>query len=97
MDDIIKALEGFIQQATANYKQWPYAGRAKVKNWRLCATLLEHGWECYDGGHPEGSNALELKWRKDGEEDIEVTLSFVEQQLWLRYLENSTKTGEIVK
>jgi len=98
MDDIIGALEKFIHQATANYKQWPYAGKAKIRNWRICAALLEDGWKCVDGGHPENSNSLILVWRKEGEEEREVRLSFTEQQLWLKYLERKAKgEGEIIK
>lgn len=98
MDEIYGMMEKFIQQSVATYKKWPHAGRARIKHWRICAYLFENGWQCYDGEQPEGSNSLILKWKKEGEEEKQVSLSFAEQQLWLRYLEKRAKReGDIVK
>lgn len=92
MDDLIQAMDAFIHQSTETYKKWPYANKAKIKNWRVCAALVEDGWAFIAGETPEDDiNGITLTWRKEGREDRKVTLSFTEQQLWLRYLENKAK------
>jgi hypothetical protein len=97
-DNLTDMMEKFIHQSVANYKKWPYAGKAKISNWRICAALFKDGWACVDGHHPEDSNALILILRKEGEEEQRVRLSFTEQQLWLKYLERISKNeGEIIK
>jgi hypothetical protein len=92
MDDLIKAMETFIHKSTQTYNNWPYANKAKIKNWRICAALIEDGWECVGGETPEEDvNAITMIWRKEGREEKKVTLSFTEQQLWVKYLEKRAK------
>lgn len=98
MDDIIKIMEQFIQQSKETYKKWPYAGRAKAQAWKVCVALMNDGWTCNDGDNIDGSNSLKLVWKKPDMQDRIVVLSFLEQQLWLKYLEkNFNKTNRVTK
>lgn len=87
-------MEDFFQQLINNsvsaYNERNPA--PKPNRWKYCKALLEDGWvspECY---MPEDSSDLVFVWKKEGDErEVKVRLSFVEQQLWLEFLEHKYK------
>ena len=66
------------------------------KKWMYCVVLAKCGWETYncktiptkltEQKYQQEERVFVTKWRKEGEEDIEISLTFAEQRLWLGYL-----------
>lgn len=72
--------DGLIGNAKKNYSS-PSRNR-----WKYCVALASSGWKAI--GCERAGEDIVIVWAKQGEENIEVRLSFAEQYLWLNYLEH---------
>lgn len=84
MDGIVRFVQNFVDQSVNNYSK--AAPKKKVEKWKYCVALEKAGYKA-TCEIAEGSKDLWFIWSKEGEEEIRVRLSFVEQQMWLNYLE----------
>lgn len=90
MDDLIKSMESFIQKSVSLSRD-PNK-KVDISKFKECVALDKNEWKCTGGRLPEdNSNDFITEWRKEGEVDREVRLSFGEQQLWLAYMEKKYK------
>lgn len=88
MTDYLKFVENIVEYSKQSYKQMNRNRPKKpVTRWKYCAALLESGWKSTECKVVKNSSDLIFVWNKEGEKEINVRLSFVEQRLWLAYLE----------
>ena len=58
------------------------------REWKKCVALSKLGWKIIKCEKlSENSSTLVIFWHKEGKEDLKVKLSFLEQSLWIDYLE----------
>ena len=98
MDECVKSFQNLIAQSFQNFEtaQGVNPHKAKFNRWKYCVALAARGWKAYSAeriGDPEQDDIL-VKWRKEGEKDIEIRLSFTEQCLWLEYMEQKEKNKD---
>ena len=86
MDDLINLLEGFIKMSSAKQKPITKSPDDFTK-WKQSAALPKLGWLATTCEKDVSTGDLIVTWHKDGKEDIKIALSFIEQQLWLEYLD----------
>lgn len=75
------------------------ASKLKQKNlapddfykWKQCVALSKIGWKIINCVKKENSDNIIITWQKEDRKNIEIELSFVEQCIWLDYL-NKRKT-----
>jgi len=93
LDQLADMMDGLMKQAGEAYKQ---NGQYNHERWKYCVALSERGWEAYDYKTlpSETEDEIIIKWRKEGEVEIDVRLSFTEQCKWLRYMEKKEKQNE---
>jgi len=86
MNDFFNFADHLVEAAKQNYKTIN-RGKAKRKydKWKACAALLAAGYTS-NKCEKEDNNDLTFTWNKEGEKEIKVRLSFIDQQLWLEYL-----------
>lgn len=96
MDNIIKILELL---SSVSGKSYEHNSMKKISNkWKICVALSKSGWKLSNWrqgmtkylGMP--TDEVIATWSKDGENDIDINLSFTDQCLWLEYMER--KSGE---
>ena len=82
--DLIDLIDGLIK--SSQNKAIPRDPK-EFKNWKYCVALAKLGWssEC----KKDNSDNLLVIWKKEGKSDIQIKLSFIEQCLWLEYLQKS--------
>lgn len=94
IDNLIDFVNGIMQQSGEAFA----ANGPKYSNerWKYCVALAARDWEAYDFEYvpTETDDDTIIKWRKEGEDDIDVRLSFTEQCLWLKYMEQKEKKNE---
>lgn len=87
MDEIIKIADGLVKYSQTNYElNGPKYSNGK---WKYCVALAKCGWKAVSTEQISNSDAVMIKWQKEGKQDVNLKLSFTEQCLWLRYLEES--------
>lgn len=94
LDKITDMMDGLAQQSGESYRQNGH--KYSNNRWKYCVALAERGWEAYDfkSISSETEDEVIIKWRKEGEVEINVRLSFTEQCEWLRYMEKKEKKNE---
>lgn len=88
IDGLTGLLDGLINKSRATYDST--APKYEHNRWKYCVALAKCGWKAYDFEpiKSDTSDAVIIKWRKEGKKDVNITLSFTEQQMWLKYMEN---------
>jgi hypothetical protein len=94
LDQIADLIDGLMKQSGEAYRH-----NSQVYSntrWKYCVALAERGWEAYDFKPipSETEDEVIIKWRKEGEVEINVRLSFTEQCLWLRHMEQKEKNDD---
>lgn len=86
MDGIIKLAQSYIENSVDTYGD---KSKSKPNKWKYCVALEKAGYsaEC---SIIDGKPGLQFKWIKNGEDDIVIHLSLVEQGMWLNYLDLRT-------
>jgi len=94
MDGLIDFLNGVVGQAAQSYTA--NGPKAPNNRWKYCVALAKRGWKAYDYEYvpTETNDDVIIKWRKEGEVEIKVRLSFTEQCLWIKYLEQKEQQNE---
>jgi len=90
MNEFFDYLDGFVKTSQGIYDQLPHRGNNR---WKYCVALAAKGWkasECVKVSEPDCDDII-VTWRKEGEEEIKLRLSFTEQCLWLEYMEQKEK------
>lgn len=94
MDGIINIFNDLVGQVSKSYE----ANGPKYSNnkWKYCVALAERGWKPIEYEYvPTGTDDdVIVTWRKKEKQDIKIRLSFTEQCLWLRYLEQKEQDNE---
>ena len=88
MTDLFETIDRLIATSQKAQTELPKSGTGR---WKYCVALASKGWEAYGYekvGEPH-ANELVIKWKKRGEKDIRIRLTFVEQCLWVDYLEKN--------
>lgn len=91
---LLDTFDTLIAQAAKNHERFNKG--KEQKRWKYCVALLEKGYKCTECLNIDGSDDLYFVWKKNEEDEreIKVRLSFVEQGLWLEYLERKFQRGE---
>jgi len=93
MEDIVDFLGNIVGQVSESYA----ANGPKYPNnkWKYCVALAARGWKASDYEYVpnDTDDDVIITWRKEGEEEIKIRLSFTEQCLWLKYLEQKEKNN----
>ena len=88
IDPLINMMDSLVKQSSEAYKQnGPKYSHSK---WKYCVALAAKGWEAYAFEPVAGesdSDDVVIKWRKEGEVEIKLRLSFTEQKKWIQYME----------
>jgi len=80
--NIFSMMDDLIHNANKNYKS------QGNNRWKYCVALALDNWRAYESEKVEGSDDIIIKWKKEGQENIAIRLSFIEQGCWIQYLEN---------
>ena len=91
---LVDTFQDLINRAAKNHET--YNKGREAKRWKYCVALYEKGYVCTECNKIPESEDLHFIWKKNREDEaeIKVRLSFVEQQLWLDYLERKFQKGE---
>lgn len=91
LDKIADMVDGLVKQSGESYRQ--NGPKYSHERWKYCVALSERGWKAYDFKvlPSETEDEVIIKWRKEGEVEIEVRLSFTEQCKWIQYMEKKEK------
>ena len=94
MDGLINFLNDMVRQSANSYSA--NGPKAANNRWKYCVALAERGWKAHDYEYvPTDTNDdVIIKWRKEGEVEVKVRLSFTEQCLWIKYLEQKEQRDE---
>lgn len=86
MDDLLGTFEQFISAAKNNASN--NGKKISLSKWKHCVALTKLGWKAYSCERIEDQEKddIIIKWKKEGNKDIIITLTFTEQCLWLEYL-----------
>jgi len=91
IDKLVDLVNDIVKQSGASYA----ANGPKYNHdrWKYCVALAARGWKAYDFEYvpTEADDDVIIMWRKEGEDDIKLRLSFTEQCKWLKYLEQKEK------
>jgi hypothetical protein len=89
MDEIFKVFDNLIQIADKNSRD----SKIESNNWRFCVALAHRGWKAIscEKVKKQDCEDIIIRWKKDGYDDVYITLTFKEQCLWLEYLEKNKK------
>jgi len=85
MNDLLNLIDDMISSKNiGGFRGHPY-GR-----WKYCVALSKCGWEAYSFETTKGddNDNMVIFWRKEGEDDIRLPLSFTDQRLWIEYMQN---------
>ena len=93
MNDLVKALENFINTAKANTA---FSGKAISSKWKECVELVDDGWKVINYSEIENSTDMLLRWAKR-DKTFETRMSLSNQVQWLEYLETHKKEKFHVK
>lgn len=93
MKDFVDAMGTFVEMSKQIKGSNPYTKKYKKNRWLKCVRLLEDGWKNENCEDFEDSDDIVLTWKK-GEQIQQVRLSFLEQKLWLEYLEKSNGSSD---
>ena len=87
VDQLFRMFDGLVSQSAQKFAQSQQG--VKHQNWKYCVALAKLGWEAYgfEAVPSKTEDEVIIKWRKEGKEDIHVKLSFTEQRLWIRYMQ----------
>ena len=88
MIDIINLFDGLVQYSSQQYKASLPPGRNF--RWKYCVALAKCGWKAVGYEKLDGDN-INIVWHKEGMDDVGIELSFVEQCIWLQYMERERK------
>ena len=88
MKDFVDAMGNFVEMSKQLKNSNPYNKKSKKNRWLKCVRLLEDGWVGAGCEDFEDSDDLIFIWKKDDQVQ-KVRLSFLEQKLWLEYLEKN--------
>jgi len=87
IDGLIDLMGDVVKQSSESFA----ANGPKYSNnkWKYCVALAAKGWEAYDFEYvpTEKADDTIIKWRKEGEKDVAIRLTFTEQCLWIKYME----------
>ena len=92
MSDFFSVIDDLVKASQQGQEQQP---SRKTNRWKYCVALAAKGWKAYECrrvyGEDHYCDDVIVKWRKEGEKEIEIRLSFTEQCLWLEYMEQKEK------
>jgi hypothetical protein len=88
MKDFVDAMGAFVEMSKQIKGSNPYNKKYKKNRWLKCVRLLEEGWKNEDCEDFEDSDDLIFVWKKN-DQIQKVRLSFLEQKIWLEYLEKN--------
>jgi len=88
MKEFVDAMDNFVEMSKQLKNSNPYSKKGKKNRWLKCVRLLEEGWTSASCEDFEDSDDLVFTWAK-GDQIQKITLSFLEQKLWLEYLEKN--------
>ena len=95
MEDFLDLLNDFVKSSQNAQSQLP---KRKMHRWKYCVALAAKGWKAHNCIKVKDDDPFHddvvVVWRKEGEEEIEIRLSFTEQCLWLEYMEQKEKQNE---
>lgn len=89
MDSIIQIMDGLIKQSQANYQN--NGPKYSNSRWKYCVALSKCGWKATDATPVKNTDEVVIKWQKEGKSELSIRLSFTEQCMWLRYLEETNE------
>lgn len=89
MDEIVKIADGLVRHSQTQYKA--HGPKYTHTRWKYCVALVKEGWRAYECVNIENTDEVLIKWRKEGKKDIGIRLSFMEQCLWIKYLEKNNE------
>lgn len=97
MDDLLRLFDNLVKQSVQKFNESQPS--PDFSRWKYCAALLRCGWEAYDYATvpDQHRDDIVVKWRKEGKDEIHVKLSFTEQRLWFRYLEQQGEKNDATK
>ena len=93
-DKLTDMIDGLVKQSGESHQQ--NGQKYDHNRWKYCVALSDNGWKAYDfkALSSETEDEIIIKWRKEGEVEIDVILSFTEQCKWLQYMEKKEKINE---
>jgi len=94
MDGIVDFLNDMVGKAGQSYAA--NGPKYSTNRWKYCVALAERGWKAhaYEYVPTDTDDDVIIKWKKEGEVEIKVRLSFTEQCLWIKYLEQKENKNE---
>lgn len=95
IDDFLELIGGLVKQSCGTSTS--STSQSSNHRWKHCVALAARGWKAYDFEAVPSEDGLQddviIKWKKEGVE-LDVKLSFTEQQLWLNYLDKKENDNE---
>jgi len=88
-NDLIDMLEGMLSISRVSQTNTDVN---KFIKWKKCVALSALGWKAVES-KKEGNSYITITWKKEGREDLQISLSFTEQCLWLDYMEKKDKSN----
>ena len=83
--DLIEVLDGFIKSSQSKLAP---RNPDDFIGWQQCVALSKLGWKAIC---QKDQADLIVTWQKEGKPDLHIKLSFIEQCIWLDYLEKKEK------
>lgn len=92
IDNLIDMFGTLIESS----KQRAKANPSPIKNkstWKHCVVLTAAGWKAvsYRRSEEDFCNDVIITWKKEGKDDLEMTLPLDQQCMWIDYLERKNK------
>jgi len=91
MDELFDMIDGMLK---ASKKQKVSRDPNEFQKWKQCVALHKLGWKAFNCIKKENSDSMIVTWRKDGQQDIQIELTFIEQCIWFEYLSKGQKDGK---
>jgi hypothetical protein len=73
------------------------ASTAKKQRWKFCVALAASGYVAkkIERVKEPGTNDIMVTWSKAGKDDIEIRLSYSDQQMWIEYAQMKANNEQV--